>query len=133
MGFKIPKRTALLILHGDYEGGEVRATLDISMADYLILKRWRASEVEQDEEKALRFFADRFLISWNLESDDGALISCSGDGMMQIPLNLAVAILNAWQENMEGVPAPLATPSGDGLQLEAASMPLATELANPSS
>ena len=53
--------------------------------------------------------------------------------MMQIPLNLAVAILNAWLENMEGVPAPLAAPSGDGLQLEAASMPLATELANPSS
>ena len=130
MGFRIPKRTALLVLHGDYEGGEARASLDISMEDYLVIKRWRSNETEQDEERALRFFADKILVGWNLEDADGAPVPCTGDGMMRIPLVLAVDILGAWQGYVESIPAPLAEPSADGLRLAEASTPMATESAS---
>jgi len=127
MGFLIPRRNARLILHDDYEGGEVTALLEITMRDYLLLKNLRAN----DEEQALRLFGDRFLKAWNLEGEDGQPLPCNGDGMMLIPLRLAVDILNAWQSAIETVPVPLARPSSNGLSSVEASMPMETLSANP--
>ena len=43
-GFKIPKRTATLILHGDYDGAEVVVRLDVPVGTFLEIQDLVAQE-----------------------------------------------------------------------------------------
>ena len=49
-------------------------------------------------------------------------VPATGDGMLQIPLSLAMLIVQHWIEAVSGVETPLEPPSGDINTLQAASI-----------
>jgi len=61
------------------------------------------------------------LMEWNLEDASGGPVPATGDGMLQIPLSLAMLIVQHWIEAVSAVPAPLPETSGDLSTLAAAS------------
>jgi len=61
------------------------------------------------------------LMEWNLEDASGEPVPANGAGMLQIPLSLAMLIVQHWIEAVSAVPAPLSETSGDLSTLAAAS------------
>ena len=122
-GFRIPAQTAHITFSGtDYDGAEIWVRLNVSFAHYIELRK--AAEGD-DHALMAKLFGAECLIEWNLEDDHGDPVPATGDGMLQIPLSLAMLIVQHWIEAVADVPAPLAPPSGDLNTLAAASTAMA--------
>jgi hypothetical protein len=118
-GFRIPDQTAHITFNGtDYDGAEIWVRLNVSFAHYIALRE--AAEGD-DQAKMAELFGSEVLMEWNLEDASGEPVPTTGDGMLQIPLSLAMLIVQHWIEAVSGVPAPLEPPSADFSTLEAAS------------
>ena len=111
MGFKIPRRTALLTFEGtDYDGAEVRVRLDVSLGYFLSIEEMvRSKHILQ----LYTLFGDETLESWNLENGGGPL-SANAEGMKALPPALANIILNSWMEAVAKLPTPLSKRSKSG-------------------
>ena len=94
-GFRIPKRTARLQFEDDYDGAEVVVRLDVPVGTFLSIQDLIASERQLE---VFHLFGESILIEWNLQDDDGKPYPCTGDGMNQIPIDLANIILQQWVE-----------------------------------
>lgn len=134
MGFVPKRKTYRLVFEGtEYDGLEVRMRT-ITTGDYLTVVRVREADEETPElvDDMLRLLAGS-LVSWNLEGEDGTPVPATLDGVMAQEFSLVMAILNAWERAVGGVPAPLdsASPSG-GPSLEA-SIPMDTLSESPES
>jgi hypothetical protein len=103
-GFRIPKRTARLVFHNEYEGAEVVVRLDVPVATFLDIQDLVSTEQQL---KVFERFGEDVLVSWNLEDDDGTIFPATGAGVNAIPIQLANQILEQWVEVATGVPAPL--------------------------
>lgn len=126
MGFTIPKKTALLRFEGtDYDGAEVTLRLDVPMSFAFEMQDLGEQEKYQE---SYGLFCERVLISWNLEDDNGIPIPPNLDGLMQLPAQFPLLILNRWTEAVMEVPSPLGETSRNG-STSAEDM---TELANVS-
>ena len=124
-GFRIPERTARITFAGtDYDGAEIQLRLSVSFAQFIAL---RESAQGEDQEGMARLFGENVLMEWNLEDAEGMPIPADADGMLAIPLELTNLIVQHWVEEVAGVPAPLAPPSGDINTLAAASTAMGTE------
>ena len=121
-GFRIPEELVRFTLTGSYEGAWVRCRLNVSMRYYGELRR--AAEAE-DQEAMATLFGDQALAEWNLEDPNGDPLPANGEGMMGIPLQMAMQIVAEWVEQVSGVTENLAAPSGDIEALAA----LSTEMA----
>ncbi len=97
MGYKIPNRKLVIEL-ADYEGAEVTCLLDVKMKTFFGLQDL-ASDNESIE-SAYTTFGNEILESWNLETADGTAIPATADGMMEIPPAIAIALMNAWTEQV---------------------------------
>ena len=118
-GFRIPDQTAHITFSGtDYDGAEIWVKLNVSFAHYIALRE--AAEGD-DQAKMAELFGGEVLMEWNLEDADGKPIPTTGDGMLQIPLSLAMLIVQHWIEAVSAVPVPLSETSGDLSTLAAAS------------
>jgi hypothetical protein len=118
-GFRIPDQTAHITFSGtDYDGAEIWVRLNVSFAHYIALRK--AAESDNQAEMA-ELFGGEILMEWNLEDASGKPISATGGGMLQIPLSLAMLIVQHWIEAVSAVPTPLPEPSGDISTLAAAS------------
>ena len=118
-GFRIPDQTAHITFSGtDYDGAEVWVKLNVSFAHYIALRK--AAEGD-DQVKMAELFGGEILMEWNLEGAGGESIPATGAGMLQIPLALAMLIVQHWIEAVAAVPAPLAETSADISTLAAAS------------
>ena len=118
-GFRIPDQTAHITFSGtDYDGAEIWVKLNVSFAHYIALRE--AAEGD-DQAKMASLFGSEVLMEWNLEDASGKPVPATGAGMLQIPLSLAMLIVQHWIEAVSAVPAPLAETSGDLSTLAAAS------------
>ena len=118
-GFRIPDQTAHITFSGtDYDGAEIWVKLNVSIAHYIAL---RAAAEGDDQAKMAELFGSEVLMEWNLEAASGEPVPANGAGMLQIPLSLAMLIVQHWIEAGSGVEAPLEPPSGDLSMLAAAS------------
>ena len=118
-GFRIPDQTAHLTFSGtDYDGAEIWVRLNVSFRHYISLRE--AAEGD-DQAKMAALFGGDVLMDWNLEDASGEPVPATGDGMLQIPLSLAMLIVQHWIEAVAAVPAPLGETSGDISTLAAAS------------
>ena len=119
MGYRVPKRELELTFEGtDYDGAVVRCRLDIPLARVLELQR-----TDDDVASIYALFGDEFLVSWNLEDDNGDPIPATGAGMLAQPPMFCAAVLQAWQEQVTKAPAPLVQKSPAG---SSSAVPLAT-------
>jgi len=124
-GFRIPDQTAHITFAGtDYDGAEIWVRLNVSFAHFIAL---RAAAEGDDQASMADLFGNEALMEWNLEDASGEPIPATGDGMLQIPLSLAMLIVQHWIEAVAGVSAPLSPPSGDISTLAEASTAMATE------
>jgi hypothetical protein len=118
-GFRIPDQTAHITFNGtDYDGAEIWVKLNVSFAHYIALREAAESD---DQARMAELFGSEVLMEWNLEGASGEPVPATGDGMLQIPLSLAMLIVQHWIEAVSGVPAPLEPQSSDFSTLEAAS------------
>jgi len=124
-GFRIPDQTAHITFAGtDYDGAEIWVRLNVSFAHFIAL---RAAAEGDDQASMADLFGNEALMEWNLEDASGEPIPATGDGMLQIPLSLAMLIVQHWIEAVAGVSAPLSPQSGDISTLAEASTAMATE------
>ncbi|MCZ4509948.1 hypothetical protein O3Q52_17435 [Streptomyces sp. ActVer] len=73
----------------------------------------------------LQLMADQ-LLEWNVEDDDGQPVPATFEGIRTQELAFNWAIIDAWQNAVAGVSAPLDGESTDGDPLLAASIPMET-------
>ena len=124
-GFRIPDQTAHLTFSGtDYDGAEIWVRLNVSFRHYIALRE--AAEGD-DQAKMAALFGGDVLMSWNLEDDAGQPIPANGEGMLEIPLSLAMLVVQHWVEAVSGVSSPLPETSEDINMLQAASTVMETE------
>lgn len=118
MGFKIPRRSAILEFDGDFKGAEIACRLDVNTETYFAVTRLQNDVGDGDDESKIRavlaFFVDHIATGWNLEDDDGQPIELTVNSLMTLPANLTLAIIPKWKEAATGVPVPLEQPSSDG-------------------
>ena len=118
-GFRIPDQTAHITFSGtDYDGAEIWVKLNVSFAHYIALRE--AAEGD-NQAKMAELFGSEVLMEWNLEDASGEPVPANGAGMLQIPLSLAMLIVQHWIEAVSAVPVPLEPQSGDLSLLAAAS------------
>ena len=110
-GFKLPKRTALLVFEGEYEGAEVRVRLTVPLGVFLDF-----GEVQTERPlEAYGMYMDAIVLGWNLEDDDGNPIPATREGMRQhVDQAFMLAMVRAWSKAAAEIPGPLASGSGNG-------------------
>lgn len=116
MGFKVPRRDALLRFEGtDYDGAEIKCRLDISFADFFEFEKLRfAGEDVEKVRDLVRRFAEDILIEWNLEDDDGQPIPTSVKALFDQPPAFVLLLMQEWLSAIGRVPGPLAATSNNG-------------------
>jgi hypothetical protein len=128
-----PKTYKLDFEGTDYDGLEVRMR-GLNTGQYMDLLGMK-SVADEDADAQLRMLtlmADR-LVDWNVGAPDGTPVLTDLDGIRTQDLDLNLAIINAWQKAIAGVPAPLEPGStGGGLSLMA-SIPTEPLSQNPES
>ena len=93
--FRIPSRTARLVLRNDWEGAEIVVRLDIPVGVFLNIQDLVASDQQL---RVFEVFGDKVLSSWNIEDEDGMVLEANGKGMNGIPIQLANLIVEQWVE-----------------------------------
>ena len=73
----------------------------------------RAAADAEDQAAMATLFGDHALAECNLEDPTGEPLPANGEGMMGIPLQMAMQIVAEWVEQVSGVSDPLGQPSGD--------------------
>ena len=64
------------------------------------------------------------LLDWNLDSKDGEPLEPNEASMLAIPESLGFMLLNAWLDELAGVPSPLGDESSDGAGVSIPQVPL---------
>ena len=112
----------------DLAGATVVVRLDASMEKFIEMSRIAdVDEVSMEGVMDLaRQFGDELIMEWDLmeDNDEETPIPANGNGMVMLPLRLAMIIIGAWTAKMQAVPAPLVSGSQNGGQLDPASIGL---------
>lgn len=120
------RRKYLLEWPEDHElhGLQVRCRAP-KLGDVIMFQKLRGLPEDQrpDLDEFFRPFADT-LISWNLETEQGAPVPPTLAGMLAEDVNLMQDIVDAWMEATSGVSAPKEPRSNDGASLVEASLPM---------
>lgn len=124
-GFKIPARTLNVDFEGgDYEGAYVKLKLDASLRTVF---HFQELGVAGDIEPLLMEFGEGILEEWNLEDEGGKPIPATAEGLMELPSDFGMMLVEKWTEAIQGrVPAPLVETSPDTDTLAALSTPMAS-------
>lgn len=101
MGFDVGGNTALLEFQEGtpLAGASIRVSLDMSVRDFLALKKAIREQADDGELELYRRFGDEYLVDWNLELR-GAPLAASGAGMLELPIARAGEIFGAWMSAM---------------------------------
>jgi hypothetical protein len=92
------RRAVLKFTDPDYVGMHIETRLDVDLRTFLDLQTL-AGSTDSDPDglrAAFRMFGDEILESWNLQDEDGTMLSPDGDGFLTLPPALGTAILGAW-------------------------------------
>jgi hypothetical protein len=101
MGFDVGGNSALLEFQGGtpLAGAEIRVSLDMSVRDFLALKKAIREQAMDGESELYRRFGEDYLLSWNLELR-GEPLEATGEGMLSLPIARAGEIFSAWMSAM---------------------------------
>ncbi|MDG4535331.1 hypothetical protein [Streptomyces sp. AV19] len=123
MGFvKKPKRIVLRF-EGDPELDGLEVTLrGLTVAEYLEVMGLGEVEAASVPDMIRRFA--RALISWNLETEDGAPVPITEDEVFGLDQDFVMRLASAWIDALAGVSAPLGQSSPDGGPSPVASIPM---------
>ena len=123
--FRVDRRIKTIRLEGDrWAGAWVKVSQALPIGKFLAVADLMRNVGEAgtgNTAQALAVFARVGLIEWNLTDEEGADIPATEEGLLGLPLELALAITNAWMEGMALPPAPLSQPSANGEPSRAAS------------
>ena len=99
--FTLQRRRAVLVFKQDeYEGIHIEARLDVDLRTFLDLQLLAGSgdTNASDLKDAFTMFGDQILESWNIQDEDGTLLTPDAQGFLTLPPSLSTAILTAWSE-----------------------------------
>ena len=101
--YTIQRRRAILkFADPEYEGMHIEARLDIDLRTFLDLQALGANIDNKPENlrEAFSMFGDEVLLSWNLQDEEGVVLSPDSAGFLTLPPALGTAILGAWSETV---------------------------------
>ena len=97
--FIIQRRRAILQFSDpDYEGLHVETRLDVDLKTFLDLQLLAGNADPEHLRAAFSMFGDEILENWNLEDEDGRVLTADAKGFLSLPPSLGTAILGAWTE-----------------------------------
>ena len=101
MGYKLGPSVELLdfVSGTPLHGLEVRVNGDVSLLTFFDLQIWLSSGDAAQMREAFVLFGNDILVSWDLEDDEGQ-VEADGEGMLSLPMSLAMGILEAWSDQM---------------------------------
>ena len=99
--YVIQRRRAVLVFdEPEYSGVHIEARLDVDLRTFLDLQSLAgaADSNPDDLRAAFQMFGDEILSSWNLQDEDGSVLSADAAGFLSLPPALATKVLGAWTE-----------------------------------
>ena len=114
------KRVANISFEGtDYDGLEVRCSLDLPFKTVLEIQKLSASDKDTESIKANTIWCDEVLESWNLTDDEGNDIPATSESALAVaPARLLSTLISKWSELVTELPANLSKPQNDTPILE---------------
>jgi len=96
------RRARLIFAQPEYEGIRIEARLDIDLRTFLDLQQLAGASDNNPESlrAAFTMFGDQILDSWNLQDEDGTVLTADAAGFLSLPPVLGTAILGAWSETV---------------------------------
>ena len=94
------RRAVLVFAQPEYEGIHIEARLDVDLRTFLDLQQLAGQSDNNPEglRAAFTMFGDQILDSWNLQDEDGTVLTADAAGFLSLPPALGTAILGAWSE-----------------------------------
>ncbi|MFG2913360.1 hypothetical protein ACGF0D_10775 [Kitasatospora sp. NPDC048298] len=130
-----PKAYRLVFQDADLAGLEVTAR-SLNTGQFLEFQAARLRQAsggaaaEPATQTMLQMLADA-IVSWNAQDEDGRPIPPTMDGLCGLELDFNMAIISAWMDAINGVPAPLSGTSAGGQPSVEASIPMDVPSASP--
>ena len=114
------KRVANITFEGtDFDGLEVRCSLDLPLKTVLKIQALTVSENDAESVEANTIWCDEVLESWNLTDDEGKEIPANSESALAVaPARLLAALVTKWSELVLEPPANLSNPQNDTPTLE---------------
>ena len=114
------KKIANITFEGtDYDGLEVKCSLDLPMKVVLDIQRLSVSEDENDKLEANKIWCDKVLLSWNLVDDKGDVIPANAESALMVaPSRLLAVLITKWAELVTEPSANLSNTQNDMPTLE---------------
>ena len=112
--FQLIRKNAKLVFEGEYEGLVAYAKLDVPLGLFLEIQ----TMVDADKTvEVFEKFGNEILLSWNMQ-EDGEVIPPTGDGIMQLPINVSTSLIEEWTKVVAQPADPLLEQSNSSSILE---------------
>tara|TARA_R100001129_G_C5165206_1_gene203121 strand:+ start:123 stop:521 length:399 start_codon:yes stop_codon:yes gene_type:complete len=103
----------------DYDGLEVKCSLDLPMKVVLDIQRLSVSEDDKDKLEANKIWCEKVLLSWNLVDDKGDVIPANAESALMVaPSRLLAVLITKWAELVTEPSANLSNTQNDMPTLE---------------
>lgn len=114
------KKIANITFEGtDYDGLEVKCSLDLPMKVVLDIQRLSVSEDDKDKLEANKIWCEKVLLSWNLVDDKGDVIPANAESALMVaPSRLLAVLITKWAELVTEPSANLSKTQNDMPTLE---------------
>ena len=81
----------------DFDGLEVKATLDLPLKVVLDIQSLSQSDDNEDKLQANTIWCEKVLLSWNLVDDKGETIPANAESLLKgVPSRLLTALIQKW-------------------------------------
>ena len=81
----------------DFDGLEVKATLDLQLKVVLDIQSLSQSDDNEDKLQANTIWCEKVLLSWNLVDDKGETIPANAESLLKgVPSRLLTALIQKW-------------------------------------
>ena len=114
------KKIANITFEGtDYDGLEVKCSLDLPMKVVLDIQRLSVSEDDKDKLEANKIWCEKVLLSLNLVDDKGDVIPANAESALMVaPSRLLAVLITKWAELVTEPSANLSNTQKDMPTLE---------------
>tara|TARA_Y100001938_G_C7949864_1_gene358755 strand:+ start:226 stop:624 length:399 start_codon:yes stop_codon:yes gene_type:complete len=103
----------------DFDGLEVKCSLDLPLKVVLDVQRLSQSEDNNDKLEANKIWCDKVLLSWNMVNDKGDDIPANAESvLMDVPSRILTALIVKWSELVTEPSANLSKAQNDMPTLE---------------
>lgn len=130
-GYRRPRTLKLTWADGEFAGLEIRArraSLETFFELAPIIDGGIDTSTPEGRQEFLGLFLEfgKYLVSWNLEDENGTPVPCTAEEFMRQDPALVREVLDQWAAAIAGVAAPLDETSPGGEPFPEASLPMET-------